>query len=139
MTAQWMGLDNSHANSVAPVLVSGQQGWGKSSFCRSLLPPELAAYYTDSVDMANTARMEQLLTGMGLICLDEFDRIPARRHPALKNVMQLTTPARAQGLPARHAPTAPHRLLHRHLQQLRTARGPFGQPQVHLRGGGAPH
>lgn len=91
MTAQWMGLDNSHANSVAPVLVSGQQGWGKSSFCRSLLPPELAAYYTDSVDMANTARMEQLLTGMGLICLDEFDRIPARRHPALKNVMQLTT------------------------------------------------
>ena len=91
MTAQWMGLDGGHANSVAPVLVSGQQGWGKSTFCRSLLPPELAAYYTDSVDVANTARMEQLLTGMGLICLDEFDRIPARRHPALKNIMQLTT------------------------------------------------
>ena len=27
---------------------------------------------------------------MGLINLDEFDRIPVRRHPALKNVMQLT-------------------------------------------------
>ena len=34
--------------------------------------------------------MEQLLVEMGLINLDEFDRIPVRRHPALKNVMQLT-------------------------------------------------
>ena len=75
---------------MAPVLVSGRQGLGKSTFCRNLLPPELSAYYTDSVDVANTARMEQLLVEMGLINLDEFDRIPVRRHPALKNVMQLT-------------------------------------------------
>ena len=75
---------------MAPVLVSGRQGLGKSTFCRNLLPPELSAYYTDSVDVTNTARMEQLLVEMGLINLDEFDRIPVRRHPALKNVMQLT-------------------------------------------------
>ena len=90
VAAQWMGMGNGHANSVAPVLVSGRQGLGKSTFCRNLLPPELSAYYTDSVDVANTARMEQLLVEMGLINLDEFDRIPVRRHPALKNVMQLT-------------------------------------------------
>ena len=90
VAAQWMGVGNGHANSMAPVLVSGRQGLGKSTFCRNLLPPELSAYYTDSVDVANTARMEQLLVEMGLINLDEFDRIPVRRHPALKNVMQLT-------------------------------------------------
>ena len=90
VAAQWMGMGDDHANSVAPVLVSGRQGLGKSTFCRNLLPPELSAYYTDSVDVANTARMEQLLVEMGLINLDEFDRIPVRRHPALKNVMQLT-------------------------------------------------
>ena len=90
VAAQWMGMGDGHANSVAPVLVSGRQGLGKSTFCRNLLPPELSAYYTDSVDVANTARMEQLLVEMGLINLDEFDRIPVRRHPALKNVMQLT-------------------------------------------------
>ena len=90
VAAQWMGMGDGHANSVAPVLVSGRQGLGKSTFCRNLLPPELSAYYTDSADVANTARMEQLLVEMGLINLDEFDRIPVRRHPALKNVMQLT-------------------------------------------------
>ena len=90
VAVQWMGMGDGHANSMAPVLVSGRQGLGKSTFCRNLLPPELSAYYTDSVDVANTARMEQLLVEMGLINLDEFDRIPVRRHPALKNVMQLT-------------------------------------------------
>ena len=90
VAAQWMGMGDNHANSMAPVLVSGRQGLGKSTFCRNLLPPELSAYYTDSVDVTNTARMEQLLVEMGLINLDEFDRIPVRRHPALKNVMQLT-------------------------------------------------
>ena len=90
VAAQWMGMGDGHANSVAPVLVSGRQGLGKSTFCRNLLPPELSAYYTDSADVANTAHMEQLLVEMGLINLDEFDRIPVRRHPALKNVMQLT-------------------------------------------------
>ena len=90
VAAQWMGMGDDHANSMAPVLVSGRQGLGKSTFCRNLLPPELSAYYTDSVDVANTVHMEQLLVEMGIINLDEFDRIPVRRHPALKNVMQLT-------------------------------------------------
>lgn len=90
VAAQWMGMGDGHANSMAPVLVSGRQGLGKSTFCRSLLPPELSTYYADSADVSNPARMEQLLVEMGLINLDEFDRIPVRRHPVLKNVMQLT-------------------------------------------------
>lgn len=32
MTAQWMGVPREHANVLVPVLVSSQQGWGKSTF-----------------------------------------------------------------------------------------------------------
>ena len=90
LTAQWMGLNPRYANSVAPILVSEKQGMGKSTFCRSLLPPELSAYYTDSLDLSNVAQLERRLVEMGLLNLDEFDRIPVRRHPALKNILQLT-------------------------------------------------
>ena len=90
VAAQWMGMGNGYANSVAPVLVSGRQGLGKSTFCRNLLPPELSAYYTDSVDLARPDKVERQLTEMGLLNLDEFDRIPEKKHPLLKNLMQLS-------------------------------------------------
>ena len=88
--AQWAGLsDGMHAQCVAPLLVSDEQGMGKSTFCRAILPPELRPYYSDSVDLARPEAVERQLTEMGLLNLDEFDRIPARKHPLLKNLMQL--------------------------------------------------
>ena len=91
LAAQWAGLsDGLHAHSTAPLLVSDEQGQGKSTFCRALLPPELQAYYTDSVDLARPDKVERQLTEMGLLNLDEFDRIPEKKHPLLKNLMQLS-------------------------------------------------
>jgi len=91
LAAQWAGFgDGMHAHSVAPLLVSDQQGMGKSTFCRALMPAELTAYYTDSVNIAQQDKLERLLIEMGLINLDEFDRIPASRQPQLKNTMQLS-------------------------------------------------
>ena len=91
LAAQWAGLsDRLHAHSTAPLLVSDEQGLGKSTFCRTLLPPELQAYYTDSVDLARPDKVERQLTEMGLLNLDEFDRIPEKKHPLLKNLMQLS-------------------------------------------------
>ena len=91
LAAQWAGLsDGLHAHSTAPLLVSDEQGLGKSTFCRALLPPELQAYYTDSVDLARPDKVERQLTEMGLLNLDEFDRIPEKKHPLLKNLMQLS-------------------------------------------------
>ena len=91
LAAQWAGLsDGLHAHSAAPLLVSDEQGLGKSTFCRALLPPELQAYYTDSVDLARPDKVERQLTEMGLLNLDEFDRIPEKKHPLLKNLMQLS-------------------------------------------------
>ena len=91
LAAQWAGLsDGLHAHSTAPLLVSDEQGLGKSTFCRALLPPELQAYYTDSVDLARPDKVERQLTEMGLLNLDEFDRIPEKKHPLLNNLMQLS-------------------------------------------------
>ena len=60
LAAQWAGLsDGLHAHSTAPLLVSDEQGLGKSTFCRALLPPELQAYYTDSVDLARPDKVER--------------------------------------------------------------------------------
>ena len=91
LAAQWAGLsDGLHAHSTAPLLVSDEQGLGKSTFCRALLPPQLQAYYTDSVDLVRPDKVERQLTEMGLLNLDEFDRIPEKKHPLLKNLMQLS-------------------------------------------------
>ena len=90
MTAQWMGMERLHANSVAPLLISQQQGWMKSTFCKSLMPQPLQAYYTDQLNLAGTTSEIQL-TLMGLINLDEFDRISPKKMAQLKNLMQLSS------------------------------------------------
>ena len=90
LSAQWMQLnpDNNRANSVAPLLVSGRQGLGKSTFCRLLMPDALKSYYTESYDLSSPASAEARLAAYGLINLDEFDKLSASKMPLLKNLMQ---------------------------------------------------
>ena len=78
LTAQWMGMERTHANTLVPVLVSSEQGLGKSTFCRSLLPDSLRAYYLDNLNLAPGSSPEKKLVRMGLINLDEFDKISER-------------------------------------------------------------
>ena len=89
MTAQWMQLDHLHGNSVAPVLISRKQGRQKSTFCKLLLPAVLQRYYTDSIDLNAPTQMERKLSLFGLVNLDEFDKIPPKKMPLLKNLMQM--------------------------------------------------
>ena len=90
-TARWMNFDDEslRPNSVAPLLISTQQGLGKSTFCRTLLPKPLQDYFTESFDLTHAGGAETKLASYGLINLDEFDRIPAIRMPQLKNLMQM--------------------------------------------------
>ena len=81
MTTQWMGLEREHANALVPILVSSQQGLGKSTFCRSLLPESLRAYYLDNLNLSPSASPEKKLVKVGLINLDEFDKISEKRQP----------------------------------------------------------
>jgi predicted P-loop ATPase len=90
VAAQWMNFhsESARANCVAPLLISTEQGWGKSTFCRMLLPKELRRYYTESFDLASQASCEKRLGNYGLINLDEFDKYSAKKMPILKNLMQ---------------------------------------------------
>lgn len=90
LTAQWMGLNRGiHANSTAPLLISTEQGRHKSTFCKSLVPDSLQVYYTDQFDMSESNSGEVKLALMGLINLDEFDRLSVRKMAQLKNLMQM--------------------------------------------------
>lgn len=89
LTAQWQGTTGKHANSVAPILVSSMQGCLKSTFCKCLLPDELACYYSDEVELTSRGNVTRKMSEMGLLNLDEFDKYPASRMPLLKNLMQM--------------------------------------------------
>ena len=89
LTAHWMGIKREHANALVPVLISSEQGMGKSTFCRSLLPDSLQAYYLDNLNLAPGASPEKKLVKAGLINLDEFDKVGEKRQPDLKNLLQM--------------------------------------------------
>jgi hypothetical protein len=94
MVAQWMRFPKQgakHANALAPILISTEQGLGKSTFCRMLLPEELANYYTDSFDVNAESSCERKMACCGLINMDEFDSIPRDKVPTLKKLMQRAT------------------------------------------------
>ncbi len=91
MTAQWMGVTGGYANSVAPLLISTEQGYLKSTFCKSLLPSALQRYYLDKVDLTGRGNIERRLAEMGLLNLDEFDKYSPARMPLLKNLMQMSS------------------------------------------------
>ena len=88
---QARGGDAVFANSVAPLLISDQQGLHKSTFCRLLLPEALRYLYTDSFDLSAEGQCERKLADYLLINLDEFDRYSDRKQSTLKNLMQMTT------------------------------------------------
>ena len=93
MVAGWLNTENScrvFQNQIAPLLLSDRQGMGKSTFCRTLLPPELRRYYTDKFDLTADSGAEKKLGRLALINMDEFDRYNERQMGILKNLMQMT-------------------------------------------------
>ena len=78
MVAQWMGLDATHGNSVALLLIS-RQGYKKSTFCKRLLPKELQWGYNDNLVISEKQNTLRAMSQSLLINIDEF----------LKNIMQL--------------------------------------------------
>ena len=107
LVAQAQGRDDAlYANSVAPILVSEQQGMHKSTFCRLLLPPELRMFYTDNFNLTAESQCERRLTDCLLINLDEYDRYSARKQSTLKNLMQMSS-LRMRKAYARNATTLP--------------------------------
>ena len=91
LAAQWLGVNQTQANSVAPILISEEQGRHKSTFCRMLMPPQLTRYYSDNLKLTAQGNPERLLAEMGLLNMDEFDKFGAQKMPLLKNLMQMSS------------------------------------------------
>lgn len=89
LTAQWLDMNKLHANSLAPVLISSEQGKQKSTFCKLIMPTDLQDYYTDSYDLSAQSSAEQKLASFGLINLDEIDKYSPKKMVLLKNILQM--------------------------------------------------
>lgn len=87
MVVHWRQTDRKYANCTVPLLV-GPQAYRKSTFCRSLLPPELQAYYTDRIDFSNKRDAEISLNRFALINMDEFDQNRVNQQAFLKHILQ---------------------------------------------------
>ena len=90
LVAQWRGWNKQYGNSVAPVII-GRQGWRKSTFCRQLLPPELAFGFTDQLDFGNRRDIDLTISHYLLVNIDEFDQLTRHaQNGYLKNLLQRT-------------------------------------------------
>ena len=90
MVNQWRSCSHrKYGNSVAPLLIS-KQGYNKSTFCRSLVPPELQWGYNDNLVLSEKRQVLQAMCQALLLNLDEFNQIsPQVQQGFLKNIIQL--------------------------------------------------
>ena len=90
MVDQWRSYSHrKYGNSVAPLLIS-RQGYNKSTFCRSLVPPELQWGYNDNLVLSEKRQVLQAMCQALLLNLDEFNQIsPQVQQGFLKNIIQL--------------------------------------------------
>lgn len=91
MVVQWLGRNPRYGNAMAPLLIS-KQGYNKSTFCKSLIPPELQWGYNDNLVLAEKKSVLQAMSQFLLINLDEFNQIsPNVQEGFLKNLIQLAS------------------------------------------------
>ena len=93
--AQALQLGNLHGNELVLTLI-GDQGCGKSTFCRIVLPPSLRQYYLDHVNLANKFDKEMALTNNLLVNIDELEQVKRPQQAELKH---LITKNRVNGRP----------------------------------------
>jgi len=86
MVAHWLQMDALHANECVPTLI-GEQGCGKTTFLRRMLPPHLWQYYLDHLNLSNKFDKEMALTNNLLVNIDELDAVTPSQHPLLKQTL----------------------------------------------------
>ena len=86
MVTHWMKMDVEHGNDVV-LLLMGDQGCGKSTFCQRLLPATLREYYLDHLNLANKFDKEMALTHNLLVNIDEFDQVKNSQQAELKHTI----------------------------------------------------
>ena len=93
VVTQWLGADKQHANAVMLLLISPQQGLGKSTLFTSMLPQEIADYYTDDFKINAKGNAYRKMVEFAIVSLDEFEKIGRKQMPELKSMMQTLKPS----------------------------------------------
>lgn len=93
VVTQWLGAVRQHANAVMLLLISQQQGLGKSTLFTSMLPQEIADYYTDDFKISAKGNAYRKMVEFALVSLDEFEKIGHKQMPELKSMMQTLKPS----------------------------------------------
>ncbi len=93
--AHWLQMDSLHGNELVPTFI-GEQGCGKSTFCRLLLPQHLRQYFLDHVNLGNKFDREMALTSNLIVNIDELDQVRRSQQADLK---QLLTKSCVNGRP----------------------------------------
>ena len=91
MVARWAGCEVKQRDVMMPVLV-GQFGFGKTTFCSLLLPPELRNYYSGSVHLKSSAEVQELVSGNLLINMDEFYQDNTEQRYLARYLFSRSTP-----------------------------------------------
>lgn len=89
--ARWLDMDVPQRDIIVPVLV-GQWGYGKTSFCNSILPPPLRRYYTDKVKLTSAGEVYELITTNLLVNIDEFYQENTATEPLVRYLFSRSTP-----------------------------------------------
>lgn len=91
MVARWLGYTVQQRDVMVPVIV-GQYGFGKTSFCNLILPPELRAYYTDDIHVRSYGEVHGLMTTHLLLCIDEFYQENTDQRAMARYLFSRSTP-----------------------------------------------
>lgn len=87
MVAQVQGRLGRYGNCVCPLIISRQQGWGKSQFAKLIVPPELQMFFADTFNLAQEETCLRRMASYWLINVDELDRFSTLRMATLKNLV----------------------------------------------------